>query len=247
MGALPPGRGGPLRLSDARLSDARSSGGRFVVRHERATADILQHRPWPEPAVRSVWFVEVDRPTLVLGSTQSDEVVDRRRAEEAGVDVVRRRSGGGAVLLRPGETVWADVLLPAGDSLAEADVGEAFGWVGQAWARALAAAGVSGTTVHHGRPRPGRWSDLVCFAGLGPGEVTVGGMKVIGISQRRTRAGALFQCGALVAWEPGPLIDVLALSDAERGAAADLRQVAAGTGLEPASLKSAFEAALNGA
>jgi lipoate-protein ligase A len=221
--------------------------GRFVVRHERATTDILEHRPWPEPAVRSVWFVEVDRPTLVLGSTQSDEVVDRRRAEAAGVDVVRRRSGGGAVLLRPGETVWADVLLPAGDPLAEADVGRAFGWVGEAWATALVRCGVAGTIVHRGRPRASAWSDLVCFAGLGLGEVTVGGAKVVGISQRRTRAGALFQCGALVAWEPDPLFDVLVLSDEDRSSAAvGLVHLAAGTGVEPSRLVSAFEDALNG-
>ena len=200
--------------------------------------------------MRTVWFVEVDRPTLVLGSTQSDGVVDRARAEAAGVDVVRRRSGGGAVLLRPGETVWADVLLPAGDPLAEADVTRAFAWVGRAWARALASAGVAEETVHvhEGRPRPGPWSDLVCFAGVGPGEVTVEGAKVVGISQRRTRAGSLFQCGALVRWDPHPLLDVLALSAADRSAAAaDLRSVAAGAGVDPIHLVTAFEVALNDA
>jgi lipoate-protein ligase A len=196
--------------------------------------------------VRSVWFVEVERPTLVLGSTQSDDVVDRRRAAAAGVDVVRRRSGGGAVLLRPGETVWADVLLPAGDPRAEADVGRAFGWVGEAWAEALAVCGVAGATVHRGPPRASAWSDLVCFAGLGPGEVTVGGAKVVGISQRRARSGALFQCGALVTWHPQALVDVLALPDEERlGAAAELEHLAAGSGVEPAHLVSAFEDALS--
>ncbi len=32
------------------------------------------------------------------------------------------------------------------------------------------------------------WSDVVCFAGVGPGEVTAGTAKVVGIAQRRTRA-----------------------------------------------------------
>ena len=56
---------------------------------------------------------EVDRPALVLGSTQRAEVVDERACADAGVEVVRRRSGGGAVLLEPGAVVWFDVVVPA--------------------------------------------------------------------------------------------------------------------------------------
>jgi lipoate---protein ligase len=235
VGALSPSRGGPVGLT-------------FAVHHERATAAVVADRPWPEPAARTVWFVDVDRPILVLGSTQPDAVVDRERAAAAGVEVVRRRSGGGAVLLRPGETVWADVLLPAGDPLAESDVGRAFGWIGRAWARALAAVGVDGAVVHEGRSRPATpWSAGVCFAGLGPGEVTVGGAKVVGISQRRTREGTLFQCGALLAWEPGPLVDLLVLPGLSDGDRADLAGVAAGIGVESARLATAFERALDDA
>jgi lipoate---protein ligase len=197
--------------------------------------------------VRSVWFSEVDESTLVLGSTQPESVVDRPRAAAAGVEVVRRRSGGGAVLLRPGDTVWADVFLPAGDPLADDDVGRAFGWVGRAWAGALAGLGVGGVAVHGGRPRPSPWSATVCCAGLGPGEVTVEGAKVVGISQRRTRAGVVFQCGALVEWHPEPLLELLDLTDDERAAAAEaVRPLAAGTGVGRGRLTAAFQASLNG-
>ncbi len=196
-----------------------------------------------------MWFVDVDRPTLVLGSTQSESAVDRERAEADGVDVTRRRTGGGAVLLRPGEMVWADVLVPAGDPLADADVGRAFGWVGRAWARALAEVGGDGAVVHEGASRPGSWlSAVVCFAGLGPGEVTIDGAKVVGISQRRTRAGSLFQCGVLVAWHPEPLVDLLILPDGDRASATeDLARLAAGVGVEPSRLVAAFEDALHDA
>jgi lipoate---protein ligase len=99
-------------------------------------------------------------------------------------------------------------------------VGRAAWWVGEAWVAALAALGVADAVVHRGSLVRTVWSSKVCFAGLGPGEVTVGHRKVVGISQRRTRAGVLFQCAVPLAWDPGPLLAALALSVAERSAAA---------------------------
>jgi lipoate-protein ligase A len=37
------------------------------------------------------------------------------------------------------------------------------------------------------------WCELVCFAGLGPGEVSLAGTKLVGLSQRRTRNGIRIQ------------------------------------------------------
>jgi hypothetical protein len=75
------------------------------------------------------------------------------------------------------------------------------------------------------------WSPSVCFAGLGPGEVTLDGRKVVGLSQRRTREAVLFQCCAVRRWEPDRLLDLLALDDADRArGAAELAGVAAGVG-----------------
>ena len=208
-------------------------------------AAVAHGRLWPEPAVPTVWCVEVDRPALVLGSTQPDKVVDRERAAAAGVEVVRRRSGGGAVLLVPGEVIWVDVLVPAGDPLWQADVGKAFGWLGEVWREALARCGVE-AELHEGALVTTRWSRLVCFAGLGPGEVTVGGRKMVGISQRRTRAGALFQCAALVEWEPSALLDLLVLPEADRSQAAELAGVAIGSELNTAELTRSFAEGLRG-
>jgi hypothetical protein len=79
--------------------------------------------------------------------------------------------------------------------------------------------------------QPTPWSTSVCFAGLGPGEVTVDGRKVVGLSQRRTREAALFQCCAALRWEPARLLDLLAFDDADRArGAAELAPLAAGIG-----------------
>lgn len=182
-------------------------------------------------AEREVTFREVEHPALVLGSTQAASDVDRAACLARGVRIVRRGSGGGAVLLEPGRVVWADVALPAGDPLWDADVGRAFLWLGRAWAEALVDLGLRDPAVHEGRPVTTEWSRRVCFAGVGPGEVTVAGRKVVGMAQRRTRAGALFQCAALLAWDAGALVDLLALPAGDRERArAELSAVACGIG-----------------
>ena len=123
------------------------------------------------------------------------------------------------------------MAMSADDPRWEHDVGRSFAWLGGAWVDALGELDVAGAVAHAGPLVRTRWSDLVCFAGLGPGEVTVGGAKVVGISQRRTRAAARFQCGVLHRWDPAALLALLRLTDGERvAAAAELGSVAAGIG-----------------
>jgi lipoate-protein ligase A len=73
---------------------------------------------------------------------------------------------------------------------------------------------------------------LICFGGVGTGEVLdAGGRKVVGISQRRTRDGAWFHGACLRRWDPGPLLDVLALEPDQR-VAAQSELVEAATGID---------------
>ena len=219
--------------------------GWAVERHREAPADF-HARDLPDLPPRAVWVCEPTGPALVLGSSQALDTVDEAACAAAGIDVVRRRSGGGAVLVEPGAVVWVDVVVPASDPLWSDDVGRAFVWLGEAWAGALGALGVD-AEVHRGPMVRSRWSDRVCFAGLGTGEVlgAGGGPKLVGLSQRRSRAGARFQCAALAAWDPAPLVALLALSPADRSAAvAELAPVAAGVGVPLDALLDALLAAL---
>lgn len=187
---------------------------------------------------------EVGHPTLVLGSTQAADLVSPDALRERSVELVRRRGGGGAVYLEPGTFLWLDAWIPRDDVLWAHDVSVAAEWVGRWWIDALAGAGrgagrgsgvgagaPGAVSVHTGRSVPGALGDLVCFAGRGPGEVFFDDRKIVGLSQWRSREGALFSSCAYAEWDPEPLLDLLSLDDAARSElAADLRDVAVGVG-----------------
>lgn len=179
-------------------------------------------------AGRRVVLREVRKPLVVLGSTQREDVVDAERARRTGAGVVRRRSGGGAVLLQPGAQIWADLWIPRADPLWSADPHGSAAVAGAWWARALGAPGRGGLEIHRGQsPGPGR--GVVCFADLGPGEVSRGGRKLVGLAQWRSREGALVHGCAYRRWDPGPLVHLLALSPgARRALAASLAHAAVG-------------------
>ena len=216
----------------------------WVVNRAEGRAGDFHAPELVEPVERSLWVLDVERPALVLGSTQPEDHVDRAAVAVAGIDLVRRRSGGGAVLLVPGSALWVDVVLPRADPCWHDDVGRATHWLGGVWQSALADLGMA-ATVHTGALVSTPWSALVCFAGLGPGEVSTGGRKLVGISQRRTRAGARFQCVIHRSWDPGPLLDLLSLDTEERArATTGLAGVATGLDRPTAEVIDAFVAHL---
>jgi lipoate-protein ligase A len=196
----------------------------------------------------------VPHPTLVLGSTQAADLVAPDALRERSVELVRRRGGGGAVYLEPGSHLWVDAWIPRDDVLWAHDVSVAAEWVGQWWIEALVGVGIGtrngggagievrggsmagGLSVHTGRSVPGALGDLVCFAGRGPGEVFFDDRKIVGLSQWRSREGALFSSCAYLEWNAEPLLDLLSFDDVTRSElAGDLRDVAVGVGASSSS------------
>ena len=214
------------------------TGAGWRVRRLRAGAAALHGEPLPAAPGRAAWVLEATAPALVLGSTQGEDLVDGPAARSRGVEVVRRRSGGGAVWVDPVTTAWVDVILPAGDPLWDDDVGRAARWVGRAWRAALADLGVEPTEVHDGPLACGPLGRLVCFGTVGAGEVTTPDRrKVVGVSQRRTRDAARYQCAVYRLWAPDLLADLLCLDDDAR---AVLAMAAMGVGREPDDIVDAF-------
>jgi len=202
------------------------------VERVSASAAEVHGLELPEAVTRVARVVEIDTAALVLGSAQPDTDVDRSAADRLGIEVVHRRSGGGAVLLEPGATVWIDVEIGRDDPLWDDDVGRAALWLGRVWVDSLAAVGVDDGIVHRGPMERPSLGSVVCFAGLASGEVTVGTAKVVGISQRRTRGGARFQCAVPLRWDRDRHVELLAPGLARVGVDLDLETIVVGSGRE---------------
>jgi lipoate---protein ligase len=172
----------------------------------RATA--LHHRPID--ASQRATVLHATRPAIVLGRAQKVDDGFDARAAALGFEVTRRVSGGSAVAVGPGECAWVDVVVARDAPGWNDDIGKAGCWMGDRFVEALATVGVTELKVHRSgmEKRPGYGA--VCFAGVGSGEVlTPDGSKLVGVSQRRTRAWALFQCAIPLQWDPSALIEAL--------------------------------------
>lgn len=188
---------------------------------QRGTSDVLLARcvdlleeTGQDGRARLRWYVPTDA-AVVLGRGQ------RQATDVDGHARLQRPSGGGAVLMDD-DLLSLDVVLPADHPwLADPDLGAVFDPIGAAWSAALTDLGLPDLDIHRGPatasrlgPEDRRPLAEICYASLGRGEVTSGGRKVVGLSQRRRRHGALIQCGVMRAWKPDPLIAALGVEHA---------------------------------
>lgn len=160
---------------------------------------------------RTVYVVDAPGTTVVLGSRQGRDLLNEVACRQHGVSIATRRSGGGIVYLVESEYVWIDVVISRDDPLWVDDVRASMVWMGEVWRAALRQVGVGDCSVYDGAWTGDELGQLVCFAGVGPGEVIdPSGAKLVGIAQRRTRSHARFQSMVLRRWEPEALVALLA-------------------------------------
>ncbi len=181
----------------------------WVVKWSAGPAHGFHHRDPEEHTGHEIWIHQVDRPAVVFGSTQLPAGFEFDSPVEAGpagpIELCRRRSGGGLVVVRPTD-VWIDAVVPATSTLHDDDVGQAFHWLGATWLAALAALMTpsgGGQPLTTARPAPsggGRRRPFHCFADVGHGEVLAGDRKVVGLSQRRTRSWTRLQTLFVARW-----------------------------------------------
>lgn len=150
-----------------------------------------------------------DRPTLSLGRHErARDRFDPARIEAAGVGLVRRPTGGRALLHH--HEVTYSVTAPAGTL----PLAESYRAINALLLDALARLGVS-ATVDGGARRPLRPEGAACFAEPAAGELTVAGAKLVGSAQLR-EDGALLQHGSILLADDQGRIDGLRPDGARR-------------------------------
>jgi lipoyl(octanoyl) transferase len=136
--------------------------------------------------------------TVSLGYGQSlDATVDRTRCEALGIGLVRRPTGGSAILHEPPEReVTYSVVAREGDFPGSNDVLETYRVLGQGLAAGLGRLGVAAELAPLVRGRGNRLPAF-CFRRAGAYEIAVGGRKLVGSAQRRQR-GCFLQHGSVL-------------------------------------------------
>ncbi len=190
-------------------------------------------------------FIEVSRPTILLGRRQDEAAVDAPKAARLGWDLRRRVTPGGLVYM-DSSAVCLELALPASHPAFTTDVLQATKWFGAILADALNTLGLRGELAASNSPPGPGLASQACFGSWVRGEVLLGGRKVFGTAQYRRRSGALFQSVALIGGSHGRIATVLPGSpDARSEAAAAIEQRSVPlTGASRDSLSEAIQAAL---
>jgi len=181
---------------------------------------------------------------LSIGMAEPLGDVDRAAAEAAGVGVLRRPSGGTAVL-HAGQIGWS-VTLPPGHPLSAGDIVASYLEHSRVTLAALRALGVAarGATVEEARaPLPDPVLSIACFGGLAPHEVVTGDppKKLVGWGQVRRRGVVMHHATVSIGtFDASALAGLLATDRPRLTRALDAR--VAGLPVEPAALASAVAA-----
>lgn len=162
---------------------------------------LLEYASEGTPTLRLFAWSE---PWLSIGCLQQVSEVDVSACQRAGIPIVRRSSGGTAVLHE--HTVAFSLAVPPDHPLSVSDIVESYRLLAPPARLALRKIGISAELVrleeaHRGRPNG--FGSAACFAALSPYELVVGSRKLVGNSQLRRRGAILHHAVMMLDFNPG--------------------------------------------
>lgn len=163
-----------------------------------------------QPTLR---FYAWSPPCLSLGRSQHLAEVDLSACSRRGIDVVRRPTGGRAIL-HTDELTYSVTLLQT-DPRTEGGIVEGYRRLSEGLLAGLRRLGVPAVQARNSMPpRPG--ATAVCFETPSDYEITVAGRKLVGSAQWRAGGGVLQHGSLPLQGDIARIIDVLPFSDKDR-------------------------------
>ncbi|MCK4910151.1 MAG: lipoate--protein ligase family protein [Thermodesulfovibrionales bacterium] len=133
-----------------------------------------------------------DRPSVSLGRNQRAGLLDLDHCAQAGIPVVRRPTGGRAIL--HGEELTYSFSAPVGIRGLGTGVLESYEALSHAFMHAFNSLGLSAMSTSKAKKSASHAStNPLCFSSASYGEISVSGRKIIGSAQRRWPDGFLQQ------------------------------------------------------
>jgi lipoate-protein ligase A len=199
----------PYPASSWRLIlDGEAAGARNMAIDQAILEAVIEGSS--QPTLR---FYGWSPPCLSLGRSQHLSEVDLVACGRAGIDAVRRPTGGRAIL-HIDELTYSVALLQT-DARTEGGIVEGYRRLSEGLLAGLQLLGVPAVQAKNSRS-PGSRATAVCFETPADYEITVDGRKLVGSAQWRAQGGVL-QHGSLPLWgDIGRIVDYLPYSDTER-------------------------------
>jgi lipoate-protein ligase A len=185
-------------------------------------------------------FYGWERPSVSIGCFQRAGDLDLAYLADAGIPLVRRPTGGRAIL--HGQELTYSFSAGTAEGAFSGGLLESYGKLSGALSLALRCLGLRTEARLHRRPS-GAPRSPICFRSTSYGEITVEGRKVVGSAQRRWQ-DAMLQQGSIPYWLDAPAMEAAFRYGPDDGA---LEGSMAGLGeflpgLDPEALKDAIRA-----
>ncbi len=207
----------------------------FNMALDEAISEAVRRKLSP-PTLR---LYEWSRPSLSIGYFQRTSDIDIDYCRKMDYPVVRRLTGGRAVL-HDSELTYS-FSAPDGLPLFRGSLLEDYTIISRALVLMLRLNGIDAEASFEKRRHAGRRSPA-CFRALSYGEITAGGRKIVGSAQRRYPDGFMQHGSVLLSFDAGELCNVTG-----HGSADDLGEISAvrdyAPGITVDDLKNSFKAA----
>ena len=129
---------------------------------------------------------------ISLGYNQSSDCIDSNKCRENGIDIVRRPTGGRAVL--HAEEVTYSVIIPEKNSSSYKSIGAIYNYISRGLARGIQKLCVPANLKKRSLDMASHYRtqfSVSCFSAAARHEVLVDGKKLVGSAQRRLSQGVL--------------------------------------------------------